>query len=132
VILVDASVLVALVVSEPDAGYYEARLDAALGTPILAMPIGIFEATQAVARLKVMELLEARADVEVTLKVYAMEVVPLLPIDADDAIAAAARYGKGRHPAALNLGDCFAYAVAKRLGAALLYKGGDFALTDLA
>ncbi|HYE45293.1 MAG TPA: type II toxin-antitoxin system VapC family toxin, partial [Caulobacter sp.] len=37
----------------------------------------------------------------------------------------------GRHPAKLNLGDCFAYALAKRLDAPLLYKGDDFAKTDI-
>ncbi|MGD9816528.1 MAG: type II toxin-antitoxin system VapC family toxin [Hyphomonadaceae bacterium] len=42
------------------------------------------------------------------------------------------RYGKGRHPAGLNLGDCFAYALAKALDAPLLFKGGDFAKTDVA
>jgi ribonuclease VapC len=41
------------------------------------------------------------------------------------------RYGKRRHPARLNLGDCFAYALAKQLDAPLLYKGNDFALTDI-
>lgn len=41
------------------------------------------------------------------------------------------RYGKGRHPAGLNFGDCFAYALAKALDAPLLYKGTDFAKTDL-
>jgi ribonuclease VapC len=40
-------------------------------------------------------------------------------------------YGKGRHPAALNYGDCFAYALAKASGESLLYKGRDFAKTDL-
>lgn len=40
-------------------------------------------------------------------------------------------YGKGRHPARLNLGDCFAYALARESGRPLLYKGGDFALTDV-
>lgn len=41
------------------------------------------------------------------------------------------RYGKGqKHPAQLNLGDCFSYALAKRLGELLLYKGDDFARTD--
>ena len=43
-----------------------------------------------------------------------------------------ARYGKGRHVAALNMGDCFAYACAKAHGARLLYKGDDAARTDLA
>ena len=41
------------------------------------------------------------------------------------------RYGKGRHPAALNFGDCFAYALAKSSGEPLLARGGDFALTDV-
>ena len=41
------------------------------------------------------------------------------------------RFGKGRHPAALNLGDCASYALAKQRGAPLLYKGNDFARTDI-
>ena len=41
-------------------------------------------------------------------------------------------FGKGHHPAKLNLGDCFAYALAKSLNEPLLYKGGDFARTDIA
>ncbi len=45
--------------------------------------------------------------------------------------AAYEKYGKGRHKAALNMGDCFAYACAKANGAKLLFKGGDFALTDV-
>ena len=48
------------------------------------------------------------------------------------AIAAFAQYGKGRHPAALNFGDCCAYALAKALNLPLLYKGNDFAQTDIA
>ena len=41
------------------------------------------------------------------------------------------RFGRGRHPAALNFGDCFAYTLAKAHNAPLLYKGDDFALTDI-
>ena len=41
------------------------------------------------------------------------------------------RYGKGRHPAGLNFGDCFAYALAEVTQESLLYKGGDFAATDV-
>jgi ribonuclease VapC len=41
------------------------------------------------------------------------------------------KFGKGRHPAKLNLGDCFAYALAKSLSEPLLYKGGDFSKTDI-
>jgi len=48
-------------------------------------------------------------------------------------LAAFDRYGRGRHPAKLNFGDCFAYALAKERGLPLLFKGGnDFALTDIA
>jgi ribonuclease VapC len=47
------------------------------------------------------------------------------------ALDAHARFGKGVHPAKLNMGDCFAYACARANGVPLLYKGDDFALTDI-
>jgi ribonuclease VapC len=56
-------------------------------------------------------------------------------VDADQAYVARdafRRYGKGRHAAGLNFGDCFAYALAKMLDEPLLFKGNDFALTDIA
>jgi ribonuclease VapC len=59
----------------------------------------------------------------------------VVPVDADQmelARSAWRRYGKGRHPAALNFGDCFAYALAKWTGEPLLAKGTDFASTDIA
>ena len=61
--------------------------------------------------------------------------VETLPITAETgslALDAFERYGKGRHPARLNFGDCFAYAMAKQHGVPLLYNGEDFAQTDLA
>lgn len=48
-----------------------------------------------------------------------------------EAIDAHARYGKGVHPAALNMGDCFAYASTRRHADTILFKGEDFTLTDL-
>ena len=48
------------------------------------------------------------------------------------AIDAFVRFGKGRHPAALNFGDCFAYACARHAGTPPLYKGEEFPLTDIA
>jgi len=59
--------------------------------------------------------------------------IKIVPIDvelADLARAAWRKYGKGRHPAALNFGDCFSYALAKATGEPLLTKGTDFAKTD--
>jgi ribonuclease VapC len=57
--------------------------------------------------------------------------VPVDPVQAEAAIAAWRRFGKGRHPAGLNLGDCFSYALAKLTAAPLLFKGRDFAQTDI-
>lgn len=60
--------------------------------------------------------------------------IAMVPFDQAQAKAAREafrRYGKGRHRAALNLGDCFAYALAKTLDSPLLFKGNDFALTDI-
>jgi ribonuclease VapC len=52
--------------------------------------------------------------------------------DADGAVGAVSRYGKGTgHPAQLNMGDCFAYAVARAHRTSLLFKGADFAMTDI-
>ena len=59
----------------------------------------------------------------------------LEPVTADQLAAARRawrRFGKGNHPAALNFGDCFAYALAEATGEPLLFKGNDFALTDVA
>ena len=58
----------------------------------------------------------------------------MVPITAEigrGALSAFERYGTGRHPAALNMGDCFAYACARQLDMPLLFKGDDFPLTDI-
>jgi ribonuclease VapC len=60
-----------------------------------------------------------------------IETVPFGPEHLDLAIDAFRRFGKGRHPAGLNFGDCFSYALAKATGEPLLFKGNDFALTDV-
>lgn len=61
--------------------------------------------------------------------------IVIVPVDAAQAYGAREAfraYGKGRHAAGLNFGDCFAYALAKASGEALLFKGDDFSQTDLA
>jgi ribonuclease VapC len=60
-----------------------------------------------------------------------LEVVPVDSEQIEIARTAWRKYGKGRHRASLNFGDCFAYALAKFSGEPLLAKGGDFALTDV-
>jgi ribonuclease VapC len=61
--------------------------------------------------------------------------IEIMPVDAEQASVARdafRRFGKGRHAAGLNFGDCFAYALATVSGERLLYKGDDFAKTDIA
>jgi ribonuclease VapC len=66
------------------------------------------------------------------LKREAEAAVSITQEDAQAALVAFARYGKGRsHPARLNMGDCFAYAAARTRGMPLLYKGNDFTRTDI-
>jgi ribonuclease VapC len=65
---------------------------------------------------------------------FAAHGLQIVPVDAEQAELARSawrRFGKGRHPAALNFGDCFVYALAKAYGEPLLAKGTDFALTDI-
>ena len=60
-----------------------------------------------------------------------IELVPVTAALAQAARRAWRRFGKGNHPAGLNFGDCFAYALAESTGESLLFKGRDFALTDI-
>jgi len=60
-----------------------------------------------------------------------IEIVAVSPEQAELAIDAFRRYGKGRHPIGLNIGDCFSYALAKSTGEPLLFKGDDFSRTDV-
>ncbi len=61
----------------------------------------------------------------------AIELVPVTPGQAHAARRAWRKFGKGNHPAGLNFGDCFSYALAETYGGPLLFKGRDFLLTDI-
>jgi ribonuclease VapC len=63
---------------------------------------------------------------------FRIEIAPFTESQAYLSRQAFARFGKGRHPAGLNFGDCMAYALAKETGEELLFKGTDFGLTDVA
>ncbi|MGH7708158.1 MAG: type II toxin-antitoxin system VapC family toxin [Vulcanimicrobiaceae bacterium] len=71
------------------------------------------------------------AALDVLLGESAIEVVSLTSVHAAFARDAFRHFGRGRHPAALNYGDCFSYALAKSLGEPLLFKGEDFSRTDI-
>lgn len=74
---------------------------------------------------------EAGRELDAFVKHAEIEPAPVTTEHLEAARQAWRRFGRGRHPAALNFGDCFAYALARVTGEPLLYKGGDFARTDI-
>ncbi|MBY0566512.1 MAG: type II toxin-antitoxin system VapC family toxin [Hyphomonadaceae bacterium] len=126
---IDASALTAILTSEQDARELLARMQSS--NQRLTSPLAIWETTIAVARRLGLEIKDAHLAVEDFLKLANVEVCAVPAETRDLAIDAYARYGKARHPAALNFGDCFAYACARAAKAPLLYKGDDFPQTDI-
>lgn len=128
-IFLDASAIVAVLAREPDAAELAARM--AGRRPIYASAIVAYEAVLGLARAASLSLADARQMVTALLVELSAEIVPITAERGSLAIAAFERYGKGRHPAALTMGDCFSYACARDLDVPLLYKGEDFARTDI-
>lgn len=127
---VDASAIVAILAGEGDGSALEARLDQA--GPISTSPVAIYEAVLGIARVLNVSVAVARAEVENFLAEAGARIIPIPPEIGRCAIRAFDRFGRGRHPARLNMGDCFAYACARSLDAPLLFKGDDFSQTDIA
>jgi ribonuclease VapC len=125
-VIVDTSALAAIVFKELEHHVLVAKLATSgargIGTPTL-VECGILFT----ARLDV----DARALIVRLLQEFEIAVVPFGDDHWRAAVGAFERFGKGRHPAALNFGDCFAYAVARLSGEPLLCTGDDFAKTDL-
>ena len=124
--VIDTSALVAILQREPDA----ARFDEALGTASVRL-------MSAVTRVELSFVMEGRkraagrADIERLLSAVRIQLAAVTPQHAEIAIEAFRRYGRGRHRASLNIGDCFSYALAKATGLPLLFKGNDFNHTDI-
>ena len=123
-LVVDASALVAILLDEPEKSAYVRQI---LANDCVASPVGYWEAAirarhlHGEAGVDRLERLIARLDIKV---------MPAATATARLASNAGREFGK-RTPARLNLGDCFAYALARELDAPLLYKGDDFARTDV-
>lgn len=125
--IIDTSALVAILTQEDDARAYADAMGRAAGE--LRISAGtLVEASIVMERRGD---LEAGRDLDRLLREMRAEIMPVTPRQAEIARDGWRRFGKGRHRAALNLGDCFAYALAIERGEALLFKGGDFALTDV-
>ena len=74
---------------------------------------------------------DGERDLDLLVAKLAIEIVTFTAPQADIARKAYRRYGRGRHAARLNFGDCFAYALAQDLSVPLLFKGDDFSRTDV-
>jgi ribonuclease VapC len=125
----DASALTAMLVDERDASELLARVQNYRVR--ITSPLAVWETVLAVARVLGLEIQAAETAVLEFLTLVDIVVAPVPAEAYGAAIDAFARFGKGRHPAALNFGDCFAYACARQAGLPLLYKGDDFPQTDI-
>ncbi|MXX21639.1 MAG: type II toxin-antitoxin system VapC family toxin [Rhodospirillales bacterium] len=124
--VIDTSALVAILQDEPERGAFNEAIEAAdrrsMSVVSFVEASMILETRFGPDGVRALDLVIAKADIE------------LVPVDAEQAHAARTAfraYGKRRHPAGLNLGDSFAYALARTLGEPLLFKGSDFSLTDV-
>jgi ribonuclease VapC len=124
--VIDTSALLAVLLQEPDAGRVAQAIEA--GSPRLLSAASLLEASIVIESRKgeaggrELDLLMYRGGIEI------------VAVDRDQAEAARIawrRFGKGRHPAGLNYGDCFAYALARIRRLPLLFRGTDFSQTDI-
>ncbi len=126
---VDASVIIAILTYEDEKTYYELKLKSA--EAVVTSPMAIYEAVAGVARKLSCSIRDAQSAVSKFVTETEARIA-----SADEAIGEAAlvafdRFGKGRHKAGLNMGDCFSYACARHHRVPLLFKGNDFVHTDI-
>lgn len=125
--VIDTSALVAIVLGEPEATLFDERIRSA---PVRYVSV--------VSWLEFASVLTTRMKLDARPVLDRLEVdygLTLVPVDVEQmriACEAMVRFGKGRHAARLNYGDCFAYALSRAKGEPLLFKGEDFSQTDVA
>ena len=124
--VIDSSALLAILLDEPERTIFSTRIDA--DDIRLASTATLLETSMVVlARLGD----KGAAELETLLHVVEVEPAPFTARQLRLSIDAFRRFGRGRHPAALNFGDCFSYALAAATGEPLLFKGDDFSQTDI-
>ena len=127
-IVVDTSALIAILKGEAEAERHLRIL--VRERPVLLSAVSLLEASMVLCGLA-QDPAESWRDLDALLSRLAVDIVPHdigLSLLAREAFR---RFGKGRHPAALNFGDCASYALAKARGLPLLFQGEDFSKTDL-
>ena len=124
--VIDTSALVAILLDEPERRSYNESIEAAdsrlMSVATFVEASIVLEARYGAEGLSALDRFIERAEIE------------LAPVDLEQARVAReafSRFGRRRHAAALNFGDCFSYALARVLGEPLLFKGGDFSRTDI-
>lgn len=125
--VIDTSAIIAILFNEPERKQFTELLESAA--------VRLVSAVTRVEAAFVVEGRKREAGRERLDRFFQMtepEIASVTPEQAEIAVGAFRRFGRGRHPAALNIGDCFAYALAKATGERLLFKGSDFARTDIA
>ena len=126
-LLLETSALVAIAFNEPSAPRLKAEIEGA--ERLIVGAASLFEACLVITRRTGVD---AEARLVELIDLLGVEIIAFDAAQFSLAQEAHLRYGKGRHPAGLNFGDCLSYAAAKSRGARLLYVGEDFARTDLA
>jgi ribonuclease VapC len=125
-VIVDSSAILAIILLEPDEPL---MLTTILASKVSRMSAASWLETSIVVDGK--KNARAAARFEEVISRLAIEIVAVSPEQAVLARRAHQLYGRGQHPARLNYGDCFSYALAKSTGEPLLFKGGDFSQTDI-
>ena len=123
--IIDSSALLAVLYREPDAERYEESMAAS------GCRLSVANALEVATVVEARGGMEAGQELDAFLSSAGIELVPMTAEHLAAARRAWGRFGKGRHPAALNFGVSFAYALADVTGEPLLFKGGDFARTDI-
>jgi len=124
--IIDTSALIAILDQEPEAER--------IARTLASTPERMLSAANLVEVGIVMQARrgdDGARDLDLLLAKLKVEIVPFTARQAEIARKAFRRYGRGQHDAKLNFGDCFAYALAKDVSAALLFKGDDFGQTDV-
>ena len=124
--VLDSSAVIAILLAEPDASHFAGAVETA-GTRLISSATWVELGLVLLARKGE----PGFVDLERFVQDAQIELVPVDEAQARLAVGAFRDFGKGRHPAALNFGDCFSYALSKSTGEPLLFKGRDFAQTDI-
>ena len=124
--VIDTSALMAILLGEPEAEAFARAL--ASNAKVL---LSAFSALEAAIIIESKKGAAGSRELDLLLHRAHIEIIPFTPEQQEFAISAWRRFGKGRHPAGLNIGDCCSYALARLTNEPLLFKGDDFSQTDI-